>query len=137
MTLYVGSTIIGIVDEDKPLIWIGSSLDDLSAFPDDVKLVMGFALRTAQQGGKHQRAKPLKGYSGAGVLEIVDDYVGDTYRAVYTLRFPGVVYALHAFQKKSKKGKATTKTDLKLIEGRLSLAEKNYRKRIKESEKDG
>jgi phage-related protein len=122
------------VDADKELIWIGSSKEDLSAFPDDVKLVMGFALRVAQQGRKHQRAKPLKGYKGAGVLEIVDDFDGDTYRAVYTVRFEGAVYALDAFQKKSKKGIATSKADLDRIKARLKRAEDMHAEWLKERE---
>lgn len=122
------------MDADKELIWIGSSKEDLSAFPDDVKLVMGFALRVAQQGRKHRRAKPLKGYKGAGVLEIVDDFDGDTYRAVYTVRFEGAVYALDAFQKKSKKGIATSKADLDRIKARLKRAEDMHAEWLKERE---
>lgn len=122
------------MDADKELIWIGSSKEDLSAFPDDVKLVMGFALRVAQQGRKHRRAKPLKDYKGAGVLEIVDDFDGDTYRAVYTVRFEGAVYALDAFQKKSKKGIATSKADLDRIKARLKRAEDMHAEWLKERE---
>jgi phage-related protein len=125
------------VDAGKELIWVGSSKEDLSAFPDDVKLVMGFALRVAQQGGKHLSAKPLKGYKGAGVLEIVDDFDGDTYRAVYTVRFEGAVYALDAFQKKSKKGIATSKADLDRIQARLKRAEQMHGERLKEREGNG
>ena len=120
-------------DRDKPLVWIGSTLKDLRAFPEEVKDVMGFALSEAQVGGKHPDAKPLKGYKGAGVLEVVDDYDGDTYRAVYTVKFEGVVYALHAFQKKSKTGKATDKTDLDMIERRLKLAREDFESRKRES----
>jgi phage-related protein len=105
----------------KPLIWIGSSKDDLSAFPDDVKEAMGFALFTAQVGGKHPDAKPLKGH-GSGVLEVVEDFDGSTFRAVYTVRFEKVVYALHAFQKKSKKGIKTPKAELDLVKARLKDA---------------
>ena len=123
--------------DDKELIWVGSSKQDLSAFPDDVKLVMGFALRVAQQGGKHASAKPLKGYKGAGVLEIVDDFDGDTYRAVYTVRFEGAVYALDAFQKKSKKGIATSKADLDRIRARLKRAEDMHAEWLKEREGNG
>jgi phage-related protein len=125
------------VDAGKELIWVGSSKEDLSAFPDDVKLVMGFALRVAQQGGKHLSAKPLKGYKGAGVLEIVDDFDGDTYRAVYTVRFEGAIYALDAFQKKSKKGIATSKADLDRIQARLKRAEQMHGERLKEREGNG
>jgi phage-related protein len=106
----------------------------LSGFPDDVKLVMGFALRVAQKGGKHQRAKPLKGYNGAGVLEVVDDFDGDTYRAVYTVRFEGAVYALDAFQKKSRRGIATSRADLDRIKTRLKRAEEMHAEWLKERE---
>jgi phage-related protein len=82
----------------KPVAWIGSSKQDLSAFPEEVKDSVGFALYVAQQGGKHRDAKPLRGFGGAGILEIVDDFDGDTYRAVYTVRLAGRVYVLHVFQ---------------------------------------
>jgi phage-related protein len=88
----------------KPLFWVGSALKDLRAFPIAVRRQMGFALYLSQAGGKHVDARPLKGFGGAGVLEIVEDYDGETYRAVYTVKFAGAVYTLHAFQKKSKKG---------------------------------
>lgn len=125
------------MDSDKPLIPVGSFLDDLSAFPDEVKVVVGFALRVAQKGGKHQRAKPLKGQGGAGVLEVVDDYDGDTYRAVYTVKFPGYVYGLHAFQKKSKKGIQTTKGDAEAIARRLRMAEKDHERRVSKGKSNG
>jgi len=125
-----------VSDSDKPLVWIGSTLKDLRAFPEEVKDVVGFALREAQAGGKHPDAKPLKGYKGAGVLEVVDDFDGDTYRAVYTVKMKGVVYGLHAFQKKSKTGKATDKTDLEMIERSLKLARADHARRKRESEND-
>lgn len=112
---------------DRPLFWIGSSLDDLRSFPEDVRRVMGFALRRAQDGGKHVNAKPMKGFGGAGVLEIVEDDGGNTYRAVYTVKFAGVIYVLHAFQKKSKKGITTPKHDIDLVRNRLKRAEEHYR----------
>lgn len=107
----------------KPLVWIGRCRDDLRSFPEDVRMVMGFALYLAQAGQKHPDAKPLRGFGGAGVLEIVDDHDGDTYRAVYCVRLAGVVYALHAFQKKSRKGTATSRRDLELAKRRLEWAE--------------
>ncbi|HEX9016091.1 MAG TPA: type II toxin-antitoxin system RelE/ParE family toxin [Chloroflexota bacterium] len=110
----------------KRLIWIGSSKQDLVAFPDEVKRVMGFALFQAQEGGKHPDARPLKGFGGAGVLEIVEDYDGDTYRGVYTVRFDTAVYVLHAFQKKSRHGIATPKHDLELIRARLGRARERH-----------
>lgn len=87
--------------------------------PADVQDTFGFALHLAQIGGKHVQAKPLKGFGGAGVLEVVEDHQGDTYRAVYTVRFAAAVYVLHCFQKKSVAGIATPKPDMALIEARL------------------
>lgn len=89
--------------------------------------MVGVALNTAQLGGKHPAAKPLKGFKGSRVLEIVDDFDRDAYRAVYTVRFADFVYVLHAFQKKSKKGIATPKSDLDLMKQRLKDAEQHYR----------
>ena len=106
----------------KQLVWIGSSLHDLKEFPEDVKNAFGYALYLAQAGGKHPAAKPLKGFSGAGVLEIVEDHDTNTYRAVYTVRMAETVYVLHAFQKKSKSGIATPKKELDLIKARLQRA---------------
>jgi len=115
---------------NKPVVWIGSSHEDWKAFPDDVQDVMGYALHLAQVGGKAANAKPLAGFKGASVLEIRDDFQGDTYRAIYTVKFHEVVYVLHAFQKKSKKGIATPKSEIDLIERRLKKAvehhDKNY-----------
>lgn len=115
----------------KPLYWTGSSLKILRGFPDEVKKVMGFALAQAQEGGKHVDAKPLKGFGGAGVLEVVQDHSGGAYRAVYTVRFAGAVYVLHAFQKKSKRGVKTPPADIELIRERLKAAETDYRGRMK------
>jgi len=106
----------------KPVVWLGNTLDELRKFPEEVRDEMGYALYLAQIGDKHPTAKPLKGFSGAGVLEIVDNYDGDTYRTVYTVKLAGVVYVLHAFQKKSKKGIATPKKDIDMIKKRLKLA---------------
>lgn len=106
----------------KALSWIGSAKDDLREFPESVKELMGYALYLAQTGGKHPAAKPLKGFTGAGVLEIVEDHRGDTYRAVYTVRFADAIYVLHAFQKKSKSGIATPQRDIELIKSRLQRA---------------
>jgi phage-related protein len=110
----------------KPVRWIGRSQEDLRAFPEDVRRRVGGALWEAQLGLKAAYAKPLKGFGGAGVLEIVDDFDGATYRAVYTVRFAGVVYVLHAFQKKSKRGIATPKAEMDLIEQRLRRAREDY-----------
>jgi phage-related protein len=112
--------------EPKPVRWMGKSRNDLKAFPKDVQRRVGGALWDAQIGLKAPFAKPLKGFGGASVLEIVDDFDGDTYRAVYTVRFAHVVYVLHAFQKKSKRGIATPKAELDLIVQRLKRAKEDY-----------
>jgi len=110
----------------KPVHWIGSSKEDLKAFPADVRWRVGGALWDAQIGEKAPFAKPLKGFGGAGVLEIVDDFDGDAYRAVYTVRFAGIDYVLHAFQKKSRRGIATPRRELNLIAARLKRAREEY-----------
>jgi len=102
---------------------MGSSKSDLGLMPPEVRSHMGYALYVAQQGGKHRDAKPLKGFGGAGVVEIVKDHRGDTFRAVYTVRIAGAVYVLHVFQKKSKKGRGTPKADMELITMPLRKAE--------------
>ena len=114
----------------RQLRWIGSSLDDLRGLPEVVQHQIGFALYFAQIGDKHPKAKPLKGFSGAGVLEIVDDHDGDTYRAVYAVRFQEAVYVLHVFQKKAKRGIATPPKELALIQRRLALAEARHRQEM-------
>ena len=118
----------------KPLVWVGSSLKDRREFPDEVKDEMGFALYEAQYGHKPAAAKPLKGFGGAGVLEIVSDYQSDTYRTVYTVRLEERIYVLHAFQKKSKKGIATPKADIELIKRRLRQAEELHKEWRQERE---
>ncbi|MBV9430764.1 MAG: type II toxin-antitoxin system RelE/ParE family toxin [Hyphomicrobiales bacterium] len=105
---------------------MGSTRDDVRLFPQDVRLRIGGAIWEAQLGRKAGWAKPLKGFDGAGVLEIVDDFDGNTFRAVYTVRFAGVVYVLHAFQKKSNKGVATPRRELALVEERLKRAREDY-----------
>jgi phage-related protein len=113
----------------KPVEFVGSSEDDLARFPAEVRRVMGFAIFQAELGKKHPAAKPLSGhkeFKGASILEIVDDYDGDTYRAVYTVKLEGVVYVLHAFQKKSKRGSETPKHDIDLIKKRLARAKEHY-----------
>jgi phage-related protein len=106
----------------RQLVFVGSSVDDLRSFPEDVKDVVGYALWLAQDGQKHPDAKPLKGFGGAGVLEIVDAYRGDAYRVIYTTTFPEVVYVLHAFKKKSTSGIATPKQEIDVIRRRLKAA---------------
>ena len=109
----------------KPVLWIGNTKDDLSALDEDVRDAVGQALFEAQKGGRHSSAKPLSGYGDASVLEVVVDHAGGTFRAVYTVRWPGRVYVLHVFQKKSKSGIRTPKADMNLIDARL--------KRVRES----
>ena len=113
----------------RPVVWLGSTLRDYRQFPDRVQSLMGYALYVAQLGGKHRNAKPLKGFRGAGVLEVVVDHAGDTYRSVYSVRFPHAVYVLHAFQRKSKRGIATPKLDLETIERRYREAERHAQER--------
>ena len=110
-------------DVFKPLQWVGSAKKDLLAMPDDVQDVFGFALHLAQTGKKHDQAKPLKGFGGAGVLEVVEDHMGDTFRAVYTVKLTNAVYVLHCFQKKSTRGIETPKPDIDLIRERLKAAQ--------------
>ena len=114
--------------EKKPkrVEWVGSSRRDLRRFPKGVRLVFGQALFDAQLGDKHPAAKPLKGFGGAGVLEIVEDEAGSTYRAVYTVKFADVIYVLHAFQKKSKSGIRTPPQEIEKVRSRLKEAEKHY-----------
>jgi phage-related protein len=106
----------------RELHWIGTSLEDVRSFPDDVQDGIGYALYLAQIGQKSPSAKPLKGFAGASVLEIVEDFDSDTYRAVYTVRLKTGIYVLHAFQKKSTRGIKTSRRDLNLIESRLKEA---------------
>jgi phage-related protein len=110
---------------EKPLDWVGSSKRDFLAFPGPVKDEMGNALGLAQFGGKHPRAKPWKG-QGPGIFEVVEDHAGNTYRALYTVRFREVIYVLHAFQKKSPKGIKTARIDIELVARRLKVAQQDY-----------
>jgi len=110
----------------KPVVWIGRSRTDLASFPEDVKDAIGYALYIAQHGGKHADAKPLRGFGSAGILEIIEDHAGDTYRAVYTVRLAGRIYVLHVFQKKSKAGIKTPKPEIELIRSRLKRAEEEH-----------
>jgi phage-related protein len=114
----------------KELDWIGSSKRDLLEFPEIIKKEMGHALYVAQAGGKHKNAKPLKGFGGAKVLEVVLDDGNGTYRTMYTIQFEEIVYVLHAFQKKSKTGIKTPKQDIDLVEKRLKWAQEKYKERF-------
>ena len=115
----------------KQLDFIGSSREDLKEFPEEVRQDIGFALFEAQRGQKPVTAKPLKGFGGAGVLEIIENFFGDTYRAVYTVKFEKVVYVLHCFQKKSKHGIKTSQQDVDLIKQRLKAAQEDYNEHYK------
>ena len=110
----------------KPIEWVGSSRANLKRFPEPVQHRMGFAIYQAQLGLRHRDAKPLRGF-GSGVLEVVSRHDGDTFRAVYTVRFETAVYVLHAFQKKARRGIATPKQELDLVRRRLAVAERHYR----------
>lgn len=118
-------------DDEKPLFWIGSSLKDLKKLPAEVQDEVGSALSVAQFGGIHLAAKPWKG-SGPGVVEIVENFDGNTYRAVYTVRFKEAVYVLHAFQKKSPKGVETAQVDVDLVKRRLVAATQHYENQRKD-----
>ncbi|MGH6924719.1 MAG: type II toxin-antitoxin system RelE/ParE family toxin [Propylenella sp.] len=113
----------------KPVEWVGSSLSDLRAFPREPRREIGQALYEAQIGGRHPAAKPLSGFGSAGVLETVARRDGNAFRSVYTVRFAGVVYVLHAFQKKSKRGIRTPKHELEVVAGRLKLAAAHHNAR--------
>jgi phage-related protein len=121
----------------KPVHWVGSSHEDLRDLPAEVAREIGYALWFAQVGDKHPSAKPLKGFKGAGVLEIVEDWAGDTYRAVYTVRFAKAVYVLHVFKKKSKSGIKTPRHEIELIEARLKWARADYERWLKETTHEG
>ena len=110
----------------KPLKWAGSAKRDLDAMPEDVKDVFGHAIDLAQAGGKHPDAKAMAGFGSAGVLEVVEDCRGDTYRAAYTVKVAGWVSVLHCFQKKSKSGIKTPKRDLDLIHARPKAAMQDF-----------
>jgi phage-related protein len=103
----------------KPLFWIASARSELKALPPDVRHTMGFALWRAQNGARHVDAKPLRGFGGSDVLKVVEDHAGNAYRAVYTVRFAGAVYVLHAFQKKSTRGVQTPRHVMELVRRRL------------------
>lgn len=112
-----------VYQQEKPLIWVGSSKRELLALPIDVRKVFGYALHFAQRGEQHEAAKVLKGFGGAGVLEVIANDRAGTYRAVYTVKFSEAVFVLHVFQKKSKRGITTPKVDMSLIRERLKIAE--------------
>lgn len=118
----------------KPLVWLGTTHDDVRGFSEPVRKDVGYALYVAQIGGTDPSAKPLRGFGGRGVVEIVVDDSRGTYRAVYTVKFEEAVYVLHAFQKKSTKGIATSKADIDVIKKRLKIAEELHRQAMREEE---
>lgn len=119
----------------KPLIFVGNSYRDLLEFPDDVVRMFGFALRLAQEGERHPHGKPLKGFGGASVIELVESFEGNAYRAVYTVRFEDVVYCLHAFQKKSRRGIETPKEEIETVKRRLRLAQGIHEEHVRGRQK--
>jgi phage-related protein len=118
----------------KPCVFVGPSRRELKNFPDEVRGSIGHALHKAQCGDEPGAAKALKGFGGRSILEVVTDFDGNTFRAVYTVRFSDAIYVLHAFQKKSKKGIRTSKQTIELIKSRLRDAESEYRARQKQGE---
>ena len=108
--------------EERELIWIATSREDLKTFPEEVKDVMGYALHLAQVGEKHPDARPLKGFSPDGVFEVRDDHATDTYRVMYAVKLKTAIYVLHSFQKKSKRGVATPPKEMELVRRRLADA---------------
>lgn len=112
--------------DPKPLYFVGSSREDLRELPEDVKDVLGYALYLAQVGEMHPRSKPLRGFGGAGVVEIIDNDESGTFRAIYTVRLANAVYVLHVFQKKSRRGISTPRQEIELIRSRLRQAELHH-----------
>ena len=118
-----------IILPPKLIVWMGSSREALRLFPEAVRRDIGQALYTAQQGETDPAARPLKGFGGIRVMEIVDRHDTDTYRAVYTAQFAGTIYVLHVFQKKSKRGIATPRKDVELVRQRLAAAQRHDKER--------
>jgi phage-related protein len=112
---------------DRPVHWVGASLDDLREMADEVKDGIGKSLRQAQQGGRAQNTRIMTGFSGASVVEIREDHDTDTYRCIYTVRFAEAVYVLHVFQKKSKQGARTPQSEINRIKTGLKEANEHYK----------
>ncbi len=119
----------------KHLIWIASTKDDLFKMPEEVRIEFGYGLYEAQLGKHPKIGKTLSGFGSAAVIELIENHVSGTYRAVYTVRFTDTVFVLHVFQKKSKKGIHTDKQDIDLVKNRLKLAEEIYKSRKKDEKK--
>lgn len=113
----------------KLVIWLGSSRRDLRSLPRQVRIDMGQALYAAHMGETDPAAKPLRGFGGSRVMEIVDRHDTNTYRVVYTAEFAAVIYVLHTFQKKSKRGIATPRKEMDLIRNRLADAQRLHNER--------
>jgi phage-related protein len=126
LKIYPKNGIIGVYLMKKKLEWITSSKKDLMEFPANIRKEMGYALYIAQQSGKYRKAKPLRGFGNANLLEIVLDDNSGTYRTMYTIQFEEIVFVLHAFQKKSNVGIKTNKQDLDLVKQRLKMAQQKY-----------
>lgn len=122
--------------ESKPVVWVGPSRKDLRRFPKQVRSDIGKALYAAQQGQTDPAAKPLKGFGGAHVMEIVERHETNAYRVVYAAQLTDAIYVLHAFQKKSRKGMSTPKQDIDLIRQRLADAKRLHRERQKQDDQE-
>lgn len=120
----------------KPLLWVSSSKKNLMEMPEDVITDFGYGLYQAQIGKHPDIAKTLSGFGGASVIELIQDHKGDTFRAVYTVKFSDAIIVLHAFQKKSKRGIETPKQDIELIRSRLKLAEEIYKEWKRKGDKN-
>jgi phage-related protein len=118
-----------MVAAERPVVWVGSSRRDLRAFPREVRRDIGRALYAAQEGETDPATKPMPGFGGGSVVEVLAHHRGDTWRTVYAVRFAEAIYVLHAFQKKSKSGIATPKKDVELIRQRLAEAGRMHRER--------
>jgi phage-related protein len=118
--------VIDLPTGKRPVEFVGGARAALRKLPKPVRYVFAYAILLAEMGQKHPDAKPLKGFGGAGVLEVMERFEGDAYRAVYTVKFEGVVYVLDAFQKKGKRGRATPLVDIDRIKTRLKMAEEHY-----------
>ena len=122
-----------MAEDVKELVWIASARRDMRALPKRVRRTFGVALWAVQSGETPPIAKALRGYGGAGVLELIEDDEGGTYRAVYTVRYVTAIYVLHVFQKKSKRGKATPQRDLDVVDRRLKRAAELHAQKMKEN----
>jgi phage-related protein len=119
-----------VAADERPIVWVGNSKEDLKAFPKEVCTQIGYALEIAQDGGQHPDAKPLEAFAGVGLLEVIEDFDGVAFSAVYTVRFQEAVYVLHSFRKKSRSGIVTPPADVTLIRERLKRAEELHVRRI-------